>query len=111
MIKTNSRHSVTDEIYISNSKNIGHKVKKDVVSAFKRKSKVVSDLPYKIFVERFLRSTKFSFLKITETFSSSDWAALKDVLEAESDSLFEIFPGAASNILCRIASHQNKMNL
>ena len=42
--QTNVGHSVTDEIINGNSENIGLNVKKEAVSAFMRKSKIVSDL-------------------------------------------------------------------
>ena len=40
-------HFVTDEIININSKNIGYRVKKGAVLAFKRKSMVVNDFVYK----------------------------------------------------------------
>ena len=51
--------TMTDEIISGNSENIGLNVKKEAVSAFMRKSIVVSDLiQKKNYVDRFLKRTE-----------------------------------------------------
>ena len=56
--QTNVGHSVTDEIINGNYKNIGYRVKKDEVLAFKNKYlKLLAISPKKVHVYSFFKST------------------------------------------------------
>ena len=61
--KANVRHSVTNEIITSNSKNIGYNVKKDVVLTVERKSKVVYELIEKKLCGPILKERQFLPIK------------------------------------------------